>query len=793
MLKNYIKIAWRSLWKNKITTSVSLFGLILGIACFMLLGTYILNELRYDRFHEKADRIAFVNLNYKSPSDAEAVHTPSTPTAVVPVAKREFTEVEDAARVYRYNSRDIKADNKNFTEKNMILADEALFTIFSFHFIAGDPATALQHPNTIVITEATAQKYFGTSDALGKTLLINEKPWQISGVLEDIPPYSSLEFSMVGSYVSNERSKTESWSSANDLSFLLLKSPDQVEKVQQQFNTFIKNRFKSEFESGYNIWLDLTPLKQVHLSSNASGNLVTYLYILGFIALLLLVIACINFTNLMTAKSAERLNEIGVRKVFGAERKSLIVQFLAESALITFFALAIGLAIAYLLLPSFNSITGLNIGVASWKLSYFLLTILVLFACTTLLAGLWPALVLSKFAPVRALKSNHSTLGSSAVLRKFLVVFQFTVSIAFIIATLVAKKQLNFIQQTDTGMDRSNIVVLDASSSQQKQLASFKAELLNNQNIKNVTASYDSPVNIQGGYSIVVDGRKENEGMSITAIPVDKDFVDALDLKILKGQNFTATDEKLVKLESSEERQYAFMINKNAAESLGFTPEEAVGKTANLNGRQGVIKAVLEDFNFASLHHLITPVVIFAEYNWFGKILIKTTGNSSQAIAAISKTWQEFNPGSPFEYHFLNDEYSELYKAEQRTTTILNIFSAITILVSCLGLFGLAVFTASQRRKEIGIRKVLGASTAHLSVLLSVDFLKLVGLAIIIAAPLAWFATNQWLQDFAYKINMPYGLYVLSGMGAVVIAGITVSFQAIKAAIANPVKSLRTE
>jgi putative ABC transport system permease protein len=318
MLKNYIKIAWRNLWKNKMTTSLSLFGLILGVACFMLLSTYILNELRYDRFHEKADRIAYVNLNYKSPSDAEAVHTPRTPTAVVPVAKREFAEVEDAARIYRYNSREIKVDNKNFIEKNMVLADGSLFNIFSFHFIAGNPASALQRPNTMVVTQATAQKYFGKEPALGKSILVNDNAWQITGVIEDIPSYSTLQFDIAGSYNSSERSKTEAWGSANDISVLLLKSSDQIISVQQKFNTYIKDLFKADFEAGYTMWLDLEPLAQVHLSSTASGNLLTYLYILGAIALLLLVIACINFTNLMTAKSSERLREIGVRKVLGA-------------------------------------------------------------------------------------------------------------------------------------------------------------------------------------------------------------------------------------------------------------------------------------------------------------------------------------------------------------------------------------------------------------------------------------------------------------------------------------------
>ncbi|MEH6656817.1 ABC transporter permease [Leeuwenhoekiella marinoflava] len=790
MLRNYIKIAWRNLWKNKMTTALSLFGLILGVCCFMLLGTYILNELRYDRFNVKADRIVAVNYNYKSPSDEEAQHTRYTPTAVVPIAIREFHEVEDATRIHNYDSREIEVNNKHFTEKNMILSDASLLNIFSFIFLSGNPETALRDPNSVIITQAIAAKYFEDKSALGESILINDKIWNITGVVEDNLPYSSVQFDLLGSYASSKRSKSEVWHSANDYSYVLLKKPEQLTQLQQKFNSYIKKQFEEDFKAGFTMWLDFVPLKEVHLSSSASGSLKTYLYILGAIAVLLLIIAGINFTNLMTAKSTERLREIGVRKVLGAMRKSLITQFLAEAAVVTFLAISVGTALAIMLIPSFNKITGLNISLVSWDISYFILTLVILFISTTALAGLWPALVLSRFRPVTALKNDTASLGTAAALRKFLIIFQFSVSILFIIGTLVAKEQLSFIREADTGFNRSGIVVLDASNINNDKYESFKNELLASQNIDQVSASSHSPVDMNGGYSISVNGQES--GMSITAAPVDKDFINILGIKIIAGDNFNATDKKLVQT-LREEREYAFMLNKTAVDALGFTPEEAVGKSVNLNGREGFIKGVLQDFNFVSLHEDIQPVVLFPEYDWYAKILIKTKAASAQDLSAIQKVWKDFYPDRAMSYSFLDTEYDTLYKAEQRTSTILSIFSAITIVVSCLGLFGLSYFMASQRKKEIGIRKVLGASIAELTYMLSIYFLKLVIVALCLAIPMAWYITKVWLQDFAYKITFPYELYVMSGLIAVGIAMLTVSFQAIKAALANPVKSLRTE
>lgn len=795
MIRNYIKTAWRSLLGNKLTTGLSLFGLVLGVACFLLLATYILNELRYDSFHEKADRIVFVNFNYQSSADDDAEHSQSTPTAVVPVAKREFSEVIDGARLYTFDNREIVVGNQKFTEKKMAIADASFFNIFNFEFIEGNAAYALSEPNDVVLTKSTSLKYFGNASALGKLITIKEESWKVTGVIEDIPSFSTIQFDLLGSYSSSARSKTESWNSANDWSFLLLKDASQKSNLEKKLNTYIKTQFKDAFASGYKIWIGLETLTDVHLRSKiGSGKELTYLYIFSVIAILLLLIACVNFANLMTAKASIRMKEIGIRKTLGAARKNLIFQFMTESAIITGLSIVIGLLLAILLLPVFGKVAATEIGTRTWNLSYFIVLIVSLFILVTFISGAWPAFVLSKFKPVSALKGKNIPLGKTVLLRKLLVVFQFTVSIGFIMATLVAQKQLYFIQHTDTGLDRSSIVMLDGAGVPSDQLDAFKNLMLENDAITAITASYDSPVDIKGGYSISVGNNSEEEAMSVTAIPVDTDFISTMGIKILNGSNFTAADEKMVKVEAVDERQYTFMLNEKAVENLGLTPETAIGQPASVYGRHGFIKGVLKDFNFTTLHEEIEPVVIFAEYNYFGKILIKTSGsNTAAALSQIQKTWKTIYPDKTLDYTFLDDEYSMLYQSEKRTTTILNIFSAITIMVSCLGLFGLAVFTATQRKKEIGVRKVLGASVTQVMTLLSKDFLKLVLIAILVAAPLAWYAMDLWLQNFAFKVDMPYGLFFIAGAIGLFIAFVTVSFQAIKAAIANPVKSLRTE
>ena len=427
-----------------------------------------MNELRYDRFHSKADRIVRVSFSYKSPNDAEAVNSAVTPTAVVPVFKKNFSEIEDGVRVYNYAFKPIAVQfkDKNFNEKSFLVADASFFKIFSFNFLSGNPATALSNPNNVVITASTAKKYFGEENPVGKTLNIDSKPWQVTGVIADVPPYSQLKFDFLGSYSTLGRSKIEKWDSANDVSYFLLKSAGQQQALQKKIDAYVQNQFRESFKSGNKLWVELEPLTQVHLYSKAAatGN-ITYIYILSAIAVLLLLIACINFINLITAKSSERAHEIGVRKVLGAERKQVFLQFIAESAIVTLIAIATGLLLAALALPYFNQYTGLELSIKTWNGTWLISMLGILFLLITFIAGTWPALVLSAFQPVKVLKGAINRSSSGGNLRKVLVVFQFTISIAFIIATLIAGRQLYFLQHTKTGIDRSQIIVLDAGIS----------------------------------------------------------------------------------------------------------------------------------------------------------------------------------------------------------------------------------------------------------------------------------------------------------------------------------------
>lgn len=795
MLKNYFQTAARSAWQHKTSTLISLGGLALGVASFFLIATYILNELSFDRFHARADRIMFVSFSYKSPSDAEAVHSGNTPTALVPVAKRLFPGVEGGVRMYDYGSRTVAAGNRLFSEKNMRLADPAFFRIFSFTFLQGDPATALNEPHSLVLTRSAAKKYFGDADALGRLLRIDSVAWKVTGVIEDVPSFSSLQFDIMGSYNTLSRSANESWSAANDLSFLLLRSATDRAAVQQGINTYLEKTFPQEFKSGFRFWFDLEPLKTVHLFSQTAGagNTGT-LYVLGAVALLLLVIACINFTNLMTATSAERAREIGVRKVMGAQRQHIFFQFMAESAILSVGGIALGLLTAYALLPAFNRLTGLSLSLTAWNPLQLAAVLLVLLLTLTVLAGAWPALVIARIGAVPALRKGGVPMSGTAVLRKFLVVFQFTVSLVFIMATLAMQGQLHFLRHTHTGLDRSRVLVLDAGRLRPARLQALKHEMMKSGAVEAVTASYDSPVNVQGGYTIKVEGRTDNKALSITALPVDRNFVSALGLKIVQGSNFTLADEAQAKLGDKDRRHYAFMLNETALRALGITPEEAVGKRVELNGRRGEIKAVLADFHFAPLRQLIAPIVVFTEYDWFGELLVKLDrGPSNRSLDAVRAAWTSVNPGAPFSFHFLDEEYDALYRSEERTGAILRLFSLITILVSCLGLFGLAIFMSSRRTKEIGIRKVLGATATQITVLLSSDFMRLVLLAGLLACPLAWFGVHRWLEGFAYRIPMPYGRFLLAiGIG-ILIAWVTVGYHAIRTAFANPVGSLRSE
>ncbi|MFD0765070.1 ABC transporter permease [Mucilaginibacter lutimaris] len=801
MIKNYLKTAWRNLVQNKTTSLISMAGLAVGICCFLLLTTYLINELRYDRFHTNASRISRLTFSYKSADDAEVKTAALTPTAPVPVFKQEFSDVEDGVRVVNYSNMRaavVQFGDKVFKEKKMLVADASFFKIFTFNFISGNAKSALNDPSSIVITASTAKKYFGDENAIGKILKVDQKNnMMVTGVVEDVPEYSQIKFDLLGNYAMMPRSLTRAWDSSNDYSYFLLKPNANREAVAKQMTNYIT---KDRPRSNDKMWFNLEPLTKVHLYSTATygleaGGNIKYMYILGLVAVILLVLACVNFLNLVTARSAERAKEIGVRKVMGAMRGQLFSQFIIEAGIITLLSLIVGFGLLYVALPAFSTFTGQQLGLHTWNLSWLATALVTLFVLVTLLAGTYPSLYLSAFKPIITLKGGSSMQAGGNMLRKSLVVFQFVVSVFFIISTLVAGNQLRYMQSLDTGINRDQVLVLDIGGMPYSKIETFKTEISQQTGVLGSTASYDSPVSIGGGYSInTAEGKNADFNLSVTAIPVEKSFTKTLGIKLVAGSDLDVGDEQQVLDTAEAKRRYSFLLNEKAVAAMGWKPEQAIGKKIGLNGRMGTIKAVAKDFNFASLHEEITPIVMFPEYDWFGKLLVKTSGKSTaKTIASIQTSWKKFYPNAPFEYHFLDQEFEALYKADQRTGAILTAFTIVTIFISCLGLFGLAVFSTRQRVKEIGIRKVLGAGVASIVGLISFDFIKLVLIAIIISSPLAWYAMNNWLQDFAFRVSIQWWVFVIAGGAAALIAFLTVSYQSVKAALSNPVKSLRSE
>lgn len=690
----------------------------------------------------------------------------------------------------------VRHGERLFNEPNIVYADSTFFEILTYPFVAGNPHTALNQPQSVVLTEPTAKKYFGDENPIDQTILIDEKPWLVTGVVQPPPAYTQLPFSAVLSYATMERSHNLVWHSANDITLLLLKNNTDFEPLQRQVNTLVQQQFAEDIKSGSNYQLNIEKLTDVHLHSKAAGTgNIAYLYILGGIAVGLLLIACINFTNLVTARSAERAQEIGVKKVLGAERSLLFRQFLFESAFAVFIAIILGLLLAMFALPLFNRYVGMDISMMHWNDVRFYTGIAMLFFLVSLIAGGWPALVLSAFKPISVLKGKVTNTHSGRKLRQGLVVFQFCISILFVIFTLVAGSQLHYIQTKDTGLNRAQVLVVNSSSLSMKTIETFKNELLGQTSIQGVTASYDSPVNVKGGYTIMAaDGKESDFALSITAIPVEKDFVSVFDIQLLEGSNLTDADIERSNLDG-DAQEYAFIINELAAQTMGWSAQDAIGKWINMNGREGRIKAVAANFNFASLHKEVTPIVLFPEYGYFGKLFIKTSEGTSmaQTLKSIESIWKTVNPNRPFDFNFLDQEYEALYQQEAQTAKVLNIFALVTVLVAAMGLFGLAAFTAQQRVKEIGIRKVLGASVTNIVRMLSTDFVKLVLIAALIASPIAWWTMDNWLKDFAYRIDIEWWMFGLAALFALVIALFTVSSQAIKAALTNPVDSLRDE
>ncbi|HEU4902399.1 MAG TPA: ABC transporter permease, partial [Flavisolibacter sp.] len=792
--RNYFKIALRHLQKNKLYALVNIFGLAIGIASCLLIGLYIWHELSFDRFHKNADRIVRVTWQYNF-GDAEN-KTATTGTRVGPDFQRHFPEVKAYVRLLKY-PRVVRYENEMFDEKAFLYADSAFFSLFSFPLLKGDPKTVLAGPDNVVITKSAAKKYFGNEDPMGKTVNVGgTKDFLITGVAEDAPAASQIRFDFVGTFTSLNAAKEEKWNEANYLTYLLLQDEKSVPVLQKKIDAYIRNIGKDEMQLTGSQYMTyhLEPLTRVHLHSDLDGfepnNNILYIYIMAVVAVLILLIACVNYTNLSTAQSARRSAEISMRKVMGAGKAQVFRQFIVESFLLTLLAVLLALLLSALLLPSFNRLAGKEFGIGILFGPATLVVLLLAAVAIAVAAGAYPALVLSGARLITTLKGGFAFTGS-ATLRKSLIVFQFVISIFLIIATIVILQQLSFIRNKDLGYNKEQVVVLPVDRTIAGHYDELKKALAGTPGVLSVGGAYEAPTHIGWGDGITTkDGKK----ITVNALPVDEDFTRTLGLKIIAGSDYSQTD--VLQFDTSNgggNLRYSFMVNEAALKQLGWTPGEAIGKTIT-KGNDGVIKAVVKDFHFRSMHEPINPLLIFYDKRLAGSLFVKLSGgNVSATLQALEKTWKERIHHRPFEYHFLDEEYAELYKAEQRTASVFTGFSSLAILLACLGLFALTAFSMVQRTKEIGIRKVLGATLADILALVSKDFLLLVLIALLIAAPLAFFATSKWLDSFSYKVTLHWWVFVAAGVVTVFIAFVTIGLQAVKTALANPVKNLRTQ
>ncbi|AYB35313.1 ABC transporter permease [Chryseolinea soli] len=794
MYQSYFKIGWRNLLRNKSYSIINILGLAIGIACCLLSSLYIFHELSYDRFHKNANRIVRATTEFSYGGKVTKVAV--TGTKVLPEFKRVFPEVESGVRLFPAGAV-VAHDDKLFREQGFVYTDSSFFNVFSFHLLEGNPRTALNRPDQVVLTVSMAKKYFGDKTPLGKTLQVNNsQEFVITGIVEDCPPNSQIKFDMLASWSSltDPVYTTEGWFDASHYTYLLLHKPGMHEALSSKIPAYFKAQDAKNDLSGENyLTIRLQPLTDVHLRALVEGGLepgsdYRYVYIFSIIALFILIIAAANYINLTTARASDRAKEVGLRKTVGALPRQLIGQFISESLVVVTAALIIGLLLVAALMPAFSTITGRQLTGNFLMKPESLFAIVAILLVIGLLGGFYPSLVLSRFAPANVLKGNFNTRASGITLRKSLIVIQFVISMTLITSTLVIHSQMEFIQNKKLGYQKDHIVVLRGDRSITEKMPTLKSVLLDNTEIQNITTCNQTPVFIPGKYNLAFNDQE----MLITGIRADKDFVKTMGLTIIGGTDFTEAEEASA-FARTDTLYRPVMLNETAARSFEWTPEEAVGKVLTFQGRRSMVTAVVDDFHFSSLHESISPFIIFmgSTTNW---ILVRTSGNHvPETLHYMATKWNELAPHLPFEYEFLDDQFNKLYSAESKTGKLFYAFAILGIGLACLGLFGLVTFMAQQRTKEIGIRKILGSSLYGLIMLLSKDFLKLVVLATLIAFPLGWWAMDRWLQGFAYRVSIHGMEFTLTFVITFTIASLTMSAQVIKAALANPAKSLRTE
>lgn len=810
MLKNYFNVALRNLFKHKFYSLINILGLSIGLTCFLMISLYVVDELSYDSFHTDANRI--YRMDFSGNINGSEFITALSSAPAGPTMSEEFPEVEESTRLRGTGNWTIrrKDEDNAYNEEDIVFADSNFFTFWNFNLLKGDPETCLERPNTLVISESTAKKIFGNDDPLGQIVVLdNDEDWEVTGVYEDMPSNSHFKFATMLSMESTEESKQKFWMSFNFNTYLKLqegydpanleaKFPDLVQKyIGPEIDQFLGQTMEEFSEAGNSAGFYLFPLPDIHLQSDKLGELEAngdYKYVLIFtaIALFILILACINFMNLSTARSAGRAKEVGVRKVMGAYRSQLRKQFLTEAFLITLISIAIAYGLSFLLLDQFNTLADKLMKFESLLSVNFILIMIGVLITVGFLAGSYPAFFLSKFRPVEVLKGKLNLGLKGGGLRSTLVVLQFCVSIIMLIGTSIVYQQLSYIQNKKLGFSKDHVLLVHNPWMMGDKSESYKNEASQYASVKSATLSGFLPVPSNNNNNLWFTGPESSQGESyvFSEFRVDHDYLSTLAIEIKEGRDFS----KDFPSDSS-----AILLNEAAVARLGW--DDPIGeKLSTYGGSQEnptvetyTVIGVVKNFHFQSLRNSIEPL-LFELGRSRGFLSLKIdTENIPETISYLEDKWVEFAPGQPFEYSFLDQRFNDMYESEQKLGNIFGVFAFLAIFIACLGLYGLAAFTAEQRKKEIGVRKVLGASIMSIITLLSKEFLKLVGIAFIIAAPISYYFMSEWLQDFENRTNINFMVFLLAGTIALVIAWVTMSFQSWNAARVNPVKSLKDE
>lgn len=789
MVRNYIKIALRNILRHKAFSALNIVGLAIGMTSSILILLWVQNESSYDRFHDNSADI------YRIVCDASGFKAAVNPAGMPGGLKAELPEVKNFVRISKPTKPLMDVGIRKFEEKKAVYADASFLDVFSFPLVKGDRKTAMNRPDAILLTEAMATKYFGTEEPIGKTIRIDgDRNLSVTGVLANSPINSHLQFDFVMPMTAlaekDNDIKNNVWGNFNFYNYLqLTKDAAPTPAALAKLNSRIDTIYKKHSSASFKVNFQLQPLTDIHLHSNfqvdvaGHGNAL-YVKIFFIVAIFILLVACINFMNLATARSARKAKEVGLRKVVGALRGQLIGQFLGESLVISFFSLLLAIGLVYLLLPIFNSLAGtqLTIQLLSGKM---ILTLAGIATATGLIAGSYPALFLSGFQPVKVLKGTMKFDGGNLLFRNALVITQFVVAIVLLVGTVVIYKQLRYIKTRNPGFEQSNLLYVPMAGQIWSKQQLLKTELQKNPLTSQFAITSELPINIDAGtVDIDWEGRDPNSQVVVPSLSVSEGFIDVFKIKLLAGRGFSP--EYIADSNN-------FVINETALKMMGMTLDNAVGKSISFQERKGNIIGVVKDFNFKPIQTAIEPLILQLN-KWGGNVIVRAApGKTEATIKALEGINEALNPAYPTTYNFLDQDLANLYRSEQHMGSIFNLFAVLAIFISCLGLYGLSAFMAQQRTKEIGVRKVLGASVSNIVYLLSTGFTKLILIATVIAIPLSWFAINNWLQGFAYHINIGWVIFVIAPLAALVIAWITVGYESVKAAVSDPIKSLRTE